>query len=192
MPFTGELKRHENGSLYRDMGPGPLYIGYPTPEIDHNWERLAYASGLDLNDAETEEAGLMNRTFEEPQGGLHRTALDVFHQIHCLDMIRKSFYPEYYIDQKHDVNVDDPKRLRELHRDHCIDYIRQALMCHADATPVRLEWDHVGHSLIPKFDQPHTCRNFELLHAWGRARAEEKYHDESKKRIKELTAQGVL
>jgi hypothetical protein len=95
--------------------PGLQYFGEPNDEIDHNWERLAYASGLDLGEEEITEAGLKETTWQEPQGGLWRTGLDAFHQLHCLNMIRKSFYPEYY-KIKQDENMDDPPRLRNMHR----------------------------------------------------------------------------
>lgn len=114
MPFSGELKRYDNGTLYRDM-PGPQYFGEPNAEIDANWEELVYASGIDLNEHEISMTGLKDTTWEEPQGGLWRTGLDVFHQLHCLNMIRKSFNPDYY-EMKHDHNIDDPPRLRNMHR----------------------------------------------------------------------------
>ena len=79
-----------------------------------------------------------------------------------------------------------------METDHCLDYIRQALMCHADSTPVRLEWRKESHFLIPKFDQYHTCRNFELLHEWSKERALEKHSLQAKKMIKELIAAGDL
>lgn len=73
-----------------------------------------------------------------------------------------------------------------------MDYIRQALTCNADATPVRLQWDYQSHFLIPKFDQLHTCRNFEMLHDWGRARALEKTHKESTRLIDQMRKAGDL
>lgn len=70
----------------------------------------------------------------------------MFHQLHCLDYVRKALYPEYYVQ-------DDVDRLYWMHigkfhfpscylplltrLEHCVDYLRQALMCFADAT-VRL------------------------------------------------------
>lgn len=70
--FTGMLKFHENGSMYRDYPKDqPLYVGPPTPEIDKAWNDLLYASAVDLP---TELAGEMTKlTWEEPQGDLWRT-----------------------------------------------------------------------------------------------------------------------
>ena len=40
---------------------------------------------------------LVNRTSEVPDDpGYYITALDVFHQMHCLNNVRKAVWPEYY------------------------------------------------------------------------------------------------
>ena len=40
---------------------------------------------------------LVNRTSEIPDDpGYYITALDVFHQMHCLNNVRKAVWPEYY------------------------------------------------------------------------------------------------
>ena len=79
--FTGEMKFHENGTIYRDYPPGaPIYAGPPSPEIDAAWDDLLYASDLDLVGSEAES--VKGSTFEEPQGGLWRTGyVLIFNQI---------------------------------------------------------------------------------------------------------------
>jgi hypothetical protein len=70
--FTGELKFHENGTMYRDWADGePRYFGPPTPEIDKAWDDLLYASGIDLPEEEAES--VKDFTWEEPMGGYWRT-----------------------------------------------------------------------------------------------------------------------
>jgi hypothetical protein len=76
--------------------------------------------------------------------------------------------------------------------DHCLDYIRQALMCFGDSTPVRLQWRQKSHYLIPQFDQYHTCRNFDLLHDFSKKHALEKYNVENMAAIRKLKAEGIL
>ena len=44
---------------------------------------------------------------------------------------------------------------------HCIDYLRQVLMCHADMTPITL--DLVPHKYNPNFSIKHTCRNWDRV-----------------------------
>ena len=69
--FSGELKFHENNTMYRDYEGEPVYAGPPSPEIDANWNALLKGSGLDLAGAEADS--VKDWTFEEAQGGLWRT-----------------------------------------------------------------------------------------------------------------------
>ena len=49
-----------------------------------------------------------------------------------------------------------------LHRDHCLDYIRQALMCHADAT-----FEPLTQAGINGLGAVHQCRDFEKVFSWA-------------------------
>ncbi|KAF3012432.1 hypothetical protein E8E14_011432 [Neopestalotiopsis sp. 37M] len=183
--FTGSVAFYENGTMYRDYPKDqPQYVGDPNAEIDAAWDDLLWGSAVDLPG---HLAGKMkDMTWKELDADLYRTGLEVFHQLHCLDYIRKALYPEYYGQE------DDNDRLYMMHVEHCIDYVRQALMCLADSTPVRLEWRKESHFLIPKFDQPHTCRNFDMLKGFSNSHALELYNDENQRKINEKVAQGVL
>jgi len=58
--------------------------------------------------------------------------------------------------------------------DHCIDSIRQALMCHANTQLFSFEWnDHVRLPAGPelKTDSVTTCVNWDSLDSWARKRA---------------------
>lgn len=76
--------------------------------------------------------------------------------------------------------------------DHCIDYIRQGIMCNGDATPVMLRWRKDSHYLIPHFDGYHTCRNFDLLHDFSKKYALERHNDENQRLIDQLVKAGDL
>jgi hypothetical protein len=51
---------------------------------------------------------------------------------------------------------------------HCIDYLRQVLMCHGDLTPITL--DLVPHRYQPNFNIKHTCRNFGKIYEFAAKR----------------------
>lgn len=55
-----------------------------------------------------------------------------------------------------------------MRQDHCIDQIRQAIICHADVTP--MEWHVQSDKLILKTDTVHTCRDFDEIHSWARSK----------------------
>lgn len=52
----------------------------------------------------------------------------------------------------------DPAHVR-----HCIDYLRQSLMCHGDAT---VEVKPVGVNGVRGFGIEHQCRDWERLRGW--------------------------
>ncbi len=54
-----------------------------------------------------------------------------------------------------------------VHLDHCVDQIRQALMCHSDLTPVPMKPVNGGPagSFLGNGEE-HTCRDFDAIWAW--------------------------
>jgi hypothetical protein len=77
--------------------------GLPTSETDRAWKemqaltdgvvQLSYEAGFDVGSlARTNTSTIDSR--------LHMYGLEVYHQLHCLDMLRKSYYPEHYFPNK--------------------------------------------------------------------------------------------
>ena len=59
------------------------------------------------------------------------------------------------------------------HMEHCIDHLRQVIMCHGDLTPAPLySWEGFGIELVRSGS--HTCRKWEPIQAWMAARSEGK------------------
>ncbi|OCL05572.1 hypothetical protein AOQ84DRAFT_273195, partial [Glonium stellatum] len=84
--------------------------------------------------------------------------IEVFHSLHCLNMIRKEIYRDYYAD------LISMRPFWKIHIEHCLEALRQNIMCTSDLTPLGLEWVN---GIMPVFEQPHTCRDFERLRAWA-------------------------
>ena len=53
-----------------------------------------------------------------------------------------------------------------MHLDHCIEILRQAVMCNVDMTPVPRTWVAPGDFWHADPDQTHTCRDFWSLREW--------------------------
>ncbi|KAI4863980.1 hypothetical protein F4820DRAFT_425017 [Hypoxylon rubiginosum] len=110
------------------------YSGPPSPELDKNWEDL-YSMGI-VAISRYEAERLPNKTSMLPHDEQQRyvVGLDVFHALHCLNMIRKLLHPEYY-------SEDDMKDINQSHDDlhhidHCIEYLRQSVTCSVDLAPI--------------------------------------------------------
>ncbi|RDW59898.1 hypothetical protein BP6252_12985 [Coleophoma cylindrospora] len=137
------------------------YIGESDSAVDDAWERLLHAQYVAMD---PEEAKQIPESHISPlwYDGEHEFfELSVFHNLHCLNEIRMSL-----AGNSHDNNRDT---LHEgnVHLDHCVDQIRQALMCHADLTPVPMHAvagapDH----LALGNGEMHTCRDFDAIWAW--------------------------
>ncbi|KAI1171177.1 hypothetical protein F4777DRAFT_594077 [Nemania sp. FL0916] len=133
----------------------------PTDELDRAWADLYENWGF-VAIAEDQAAQLTEKTAPIPGNpGHYLVGLDVFHQLHCLDNIRKAFWPDRYM--KDDVHGDRSG----LHLDHCIDSLRQSLMCSSDISTLHFDWLPEKHKNFVVSSATHTCRNFEKLRVWA-------------------------
>ncbi|GFG19483.1 hypothetical protein IFM5058_10134 [Aspergillus udagawae] len=157
MRFSGALAYDESGKLVIESTPGEKkWVGNPTPEMDALWDRVESGSIVLLEGSESDTVRDKTLLFD----GYWLTGLDVIHQMHCLNKIRKALYPEYY-------QPEQSASTEMLHVEHCLDYIRQAVMCNSDITPVPLTWYQSAHTFGPDFRTTHTCRDFEALLQWS-------------------------
>jgi hypothetical protein len=59
-----------------------------------------------------------------------------------------------------------------FHADHCLESLRQAVMCSADVSIYTLEWTpHSKYKPAVRVPQPHACVDWEALHGWMGERA---------------------
>ncbi len=64
-------------------------------------------------------------------------AFDVYHQIHCLNSLRRNAYRGYYnlTTRNHSV-----MGLPEIHINHCVDILLQALQCSGNVNMMTYHW----------------------------------------------------
>lgn len=55
--------------------------------------------------------------------------------------------------------------------DHCLDWIRQTLLCNADTTPVSWALDAIAHKPLPQLPEERICKNMEVIDQWTREHA---------------------
>lgn len=54
--------------------------------------------------------------------------------------------------------------------DHCIDYLRQVVMCHGDIAPITMEFSEELDNFFAHHSDWHRCRNFEAIFDWAEER----------------------
>ena len=99
------------------------------------------------------------------QPGQYMVELDVFHQLHCLNLLRKLVYPEKF---PTDLSSSSEKGTDNIyHLEHCYDSIRQSLMCSSDVSTIFWEWSPENKKMMGNLATTHTCRNFEKIRDWA-------------------------
>ena len=82
--------------------------------------------------------------------------------------VSKVLYPNMTDYEPHDHhlgNIKLPRGWDVAHLEHCMDRLRQVLMCHGDLTPSPLyRWD--GFNLAFGRTGEHTCRKWEPIREW--------------------------
>ena len=99
------------------------------------------------------------------QGGGFFAGIEAFHQLHCLNVIRKFTWLEHY----EGIPIgftNDPEDVR-THVDHCLETLRLTLMCNADLTPYFLAIDPAfplgGRN---DFNVHHKCKKWDVITDW--------------------------
>lgn len=99
--------------------------------------------------------------------------------------IRHYIHPEYY--ELGHTNVPNKEHISELfsfdpslrriawltfiRTDHCIDMLRQVIMCKADITLMTYSWLPDFPGPWPNFNVEHECVNWESIQQWSKSRA---------------------
>ncbi|CAK1367028.1 unnamed protein product [Cercospora beticola] len=93
--------------------------------------------------------------------------LEMFHQLHCVDYLRQGLFYNvaYYRNEVHSLpwlEANDTDAV-ETHLAHCVDALRQLILCHADigVAPFKLG------EQTPDFGRPRTCRNWVSVRKFG-------------------------
>ncbi|KAJ8489377.1 hypothetical protein ONZ45_g11588 [Pleurotus djamor] len=157
----------------------------PSPELDERWEDL-YNFGISRI-PKSQAAHLPNSTEVIPGDEDHYIVeLDVFHELHCLNRIRKALFPAHYPDD----TMDDPQIAE--HISHCLDSVRQSLMCSSDVSTIVWKWDEKHHQAFPKGSVVHRCRDFDQIKEWALDRRTVEKYNTSRHVESDLPAPAIL
>ncbi|KAF9803519.1 hypothetical protein IEO21_09657 [Rhodonia placenta] len=85
--------------------------------------------------------------------------------MHCLNMLRKRTYFEYY--ESKDISVTNGPELYRMHLDHCIEMLRQNILGTADVGLITYDWVHSYNRRHPNFNTLHRCRNVDRILEWN-------------------------
>ncbi|OAA60884.1 hypothetical protein ISF_05923 [Cordyceps fumosorosea ARSEF 2679] len=142
--FTGGLESERAVSKYRGS----------SKEVDDAWENLYNTAPL-IN-ASTRFSNDSNQ---------YMVQLDVFHQLHCLNMLRQVLYPlTYHLDV---TSGTQTAKSTIHHMEHCYEQLRQAIQCSSDLSTITWAWSRDKGRYVGNVHTMHTCRNFDKIHEWA-------------------------
>ncbi|KHN94754.1 uncharacterized protein MAM_07350 [Metarhizium album ARSEF 1941] len=157
-----------NGSFMREN----IYRQQGSPEVDEAWEDLGvdYRAGI-ISYEDGLRSGLQPSFVQRAAkyGGGFLVNVEGMHHLHCLNLVRKSLYFNYdYYKQlgKHEfVNGD---AILRPHITHCLDVIRQVLMCNVDTGVLGQVWANSESPFpFPDFNTNHKCKNYGDVREWA-------------------------
>ncbi|KAI1335471.1 hypothetical protein F5Y15DRAFT_397435 [Xylariaceae sp. FL0016] len=138
-------------------------------DVDERWDQISAIGDTMISREEMIKLGLdpdNSLTITDPNGKPgYRVAVEVFHQLHCLNLLRQNVYKDYYAPLGGD--TADPTMDLRGHLDHCIDALRQFVMCQGDVGVFSFKFPFNDGDPWPDYSTPHTCRNFESIRQWA-------------------------
>ncbi|KAF3919606.1 hypothetical protein ABW20_dc0103818 [Dactylellina cionopaga] len=141
---------------------GTKYQGPPTDERNAAWDELYNSAMVKIPRSSAKK--MINRTLPVPgQPGYYAVGIEVFHQLHCLNYLRRYIWASSLPESA----GQGLERKTLQHMDHCIDTIRQSLMCSADITPLPWRWNEERQKAVPVIEVAHKCRDFDAIHEWA-------------------------
>jgi hypothetical protein len=147
-----------------------IYRGPPSPEIDAAWARVArdvlptrMSLGEILKAGEVDSPSKVKYPAQFDRDFM--VSMEAPHQLHCLNFLRKATWPEYY--RSTEISFQDTPEVVRMHLDHCIEMIRQGIMCTADVTMITWDWVQGLKTPYPNLNTRHQCRNYEKILDWS-------------------------
>ncbi|KAL7942894.1 hypothetical protein V8C42DRAFT_330679 [Trichoderma barbatum] len=149
------------GGLHGDKS---VYQGY-SDEVNERWDSLFNDVGISQIPAAM-AARLPNATTPTAHDpNLYMVELDVFHQLHCLNFMRKIVYPDVF---KIDLTSGSEEAEDNIyHLEHCYDQLRQSVQCASDVGTIYWEWSEQKNKMFGNLRTTHTCKNFEKIREWA-------------------------
>ena len=153
-----------NATLF-DKEPPTIYRGEPSPEVNAAWDELIQVHTIAVDGAAISGIGKnRSRTARYPESfnmgnDAHIAQIDVIHQIHCLDMLRRAVHRDYYRKEPtiHAYNV---------HNEHCLHLLLQNIMCTASVDMITYNWVDGQRLPFPDFNINKKCRDYDAIMGW--------------------------
>ncbi|MCJ1414132.1 hypothetical protein MMC32_000457 [Xylographa parallela] len=154
----------DHSQVFFNYTPKP-FSGLPGPELDAEWEDLLQYFNVRISEDEMRQLGKLDSNIPLPDGG-YFGSLTVFHQLHCVYRLHQAIYPKFYWP-----NMTEEEAFLNLgHSEHCLDVIRQSLLCNADTSIMTMGWGTYQSAPLADTSNVHECVNWDSITRWAAPR----------------------
>ncbi|KAF4454916.1 hypothetical protein F53441_2655 [Fusarium austroafricanum] len=164
------MPKETEGGLFEAKNPSKWRNSLkPDPEVDEAWEDLEVIRVFPITENEVRRLGKDPELLVKfpPEYGLGDNAymaqIDMFHQIHCLNLLRHLAWAEYNRNGTAKKPFSD---LHWVHVSHCTDILMQNLMCNGNLDIITFNWVETQTNPFPDFGVMHQCRDFDAISEW--------------------------
>ncbi|KAK6860444.1 hypothetical protein PG995_004080 [Apiospora arundinis] len=172
IPLVTKYADHSTAPNASD--PSHIYRLPPSPEVDAAWTRIASADGVyPISVADVVRMGKnpalavdAPASWGFPADKPKMMGIEAFHLLHCLNAVRKGLVTNYDYYWGSRGYGFAPPAVFARHLDHCVDVLRQHLMCHADLEPFVFNWRRGQEKPYADFAVRKTCVDFDYLLEW--------------------------
>lgn len=157
-----------NGSLWYDSP----FKGPPTPVIEEAWHSIMQYGLIAVTALDYERVNHSTRTavqFPAEAGGGYMATTVGTHQLHCLHYLWQDHHRDYFPDVLR--KIQDVREMYERHYEHCVDIIRQSIMCQFDTGLVTYDWVLQHQNPTPNANTMHKCVDWNAAQEWLQERA---------------------
>lgn len=157
-----------NGSFLHEN----IYRRDASPEVDAAWEKLGVNyRGIQVPEEQAEAAGISKGhvKINKKYGGGYPANVEGLHHLHCLNLLRQtSKYNFDYYKALGEGAFKNNDMIVKLHVTHCLDIIRQQLMCRADVGVFGQVWTQPeSPKAFVDFNTKHKCVNYDAIRQWA-------------------------
>jgi hypothetical protein len=96
--------------------------------------------------------------------------LDMFHQIHCLDALRREAHFEHYYGDRYPGGLNTTSLKHRRHLSHCVHYLLQKILCAGSADVYTHFWAEDIPGPFPDFSINQKCRDVDAMRWWHEKR----------------------
>ncbi|KAM0322262.1 hypothetical protein ACHAQA_009551 [Verticillium albo-atrum] len=166
-----ELKKL-NGTLYPPKHQSPARAR-PNNASDEIWTEWEWARIIPVTAEEVRKMGKDESTMvklEDEEWGLgddaYAATFDIYHQLHCVNMLRENIFKEYYGRHPPKIDLDGPETVFEIHMSHCLDILMQAIQCSGNLHMNTWHWVADEQVPFPDMSINRQCFDLDQLTEW--------------------------